>query len=469
MKKIGDINLGLTAVMLVVGVIIWFIPAPEGLTEQAWRLFAIFITTILAVMVKAMPIFTASILAMVAAIFTGVLTPEQAYSGFSKDFILLIVAAFLVASAVIKSGLGTRVAYHIIKRIGKSTLGLSYSMAITDAIIAPAFPSNTARSGVLYPIIKSICVGSGSAPENGTEKRLGSFLMMSGMAGLTISSALWLTAMAANPTGAAIAADYGVDITFGSWFLAASLPSLAALAIVPYVLFKVMKPELSSTPDAPEHAASALEEMGGMSRGEMITGLVFLFMVLAWALSSKLGIDKTAVAFFGLGVLMLGGIYTVADLKKEGQALSIWIWFGVLFTLSTFLNEFGFMTWLGDKIANVVGNFEPAAAYVLLVLAYVLIHYFFVSQSAQMLALYGVFLSVGIAVGVKPSLLAYILLFATNWFAAITPQGSSANVLFAGSGYLTTSELYKFGGLITAVNTIIYMVIGTPWILMLGL
>jgi len=469
MKKVGDINLGLTAVMLVVGIIIWNIPTPDGLTDQAWHLFAIFITTILAVMVKAMPIFVASVLAMVTTMFTGILTPEQAYSGFSKDFILLIVAAFLVASAVIKSGLGTRIALHIIKRIGKSTMGLSYSMAITDAIIAPAFPSNTARSGVLYPIIRSICVGSGSSPEDGTEHKLGNFLMMSGMAGLTISSALWLTAMAANPTGAAIAADYGVEITFGSWFLASSLPSFVALALVPYILYRVIKPEIKGTPEVPKEASAELDKMGTMSRGEIITGLVFIFMVLAWVASSRFDIDKAAVAFFGLAVLMLAGIYTMSDLKKEGQALSIWIWFGVLFTISTFLNEFGFMTWLGDIIANVVDDFGAPVAYVLLVLAYVLLHYFFVSQTAHLLALYGVFLAVGVAVGIKASLLAYILLFATNWFAAITPQGSSANVLFAGSGYLTTSELYKYGALITAVNTVIYMGIGTPWILFLGL
>jgi DASS family divalent anion:Na+ symporter len=469
MKRKSDINLKWTAVMLIAGIVLWNLPVPEGLTGQAWHLFAIFITAILAVMVKAMPIFVAAILAMAASIFTGTLTPEQAYSGFSKDFILLIVAAFLVSSAVIKSGLGTRMAYHVIRRLGKSTLGLGYSMAVTDAIIAPAFPSNTARSGVLYPIIRSICVGAGSSPEDGTEKKMGNFLMMNGIAGLTISSALWLTAMAANPTGAAIAVDYGVTITFGSWFLASLAPSLVALVGIPYLLFRVMKPEVRSTPDAPREAKAALAKMGPMSRDEIITAIVFVFMVLAWVVSDKIGIDKGAIAFLGLGALMLAGIYTLSDLKKEGQALSIWIWFGVLFTLSTFLNEFGFMVWLGDKIAGMVEGFGPVTAYILLVLAYVLLHYFFVSQTAHLLALYGVFLAVGIAVGVKPSLLAYMLLFATNWFAAITPQGSSANVLFAGSGYLRTSELYKYGGLVTAANTVIYVVIGTAWILLLGL
>ncbi len=40
-----------------------------------------------------------------------------------------------------------------------------------------------------------------------------------------------------------------------------------------------------------------------------------------------------------------------------------------------------------------------------------------------------------------------------------------AYVLFAGSGYITSREIYKYGGLVTLVNLLIYLFIGTPWIL----
>jgi DASS family divalent anion:Na+ symporter len=104
--------------------------------------------------------------------------------------------------------------------------------------------------------------------------------------------------------------------------------------------------------------------------------------------------------------------------------------------------------------------------YVSLVVLYVLLHYIFVSQTAQMLALFGVFLGVAMESGVPPILMALMLLFATNFFAAITPQGSSANVLCAGSGYLTQGEIYRNGGMVTLINLLIFMGIGTPWILL---
>ena len=100
----------------------------------------------------------------------------------------------------------------------------------------------------------------------------------------------------------------------------------------------------------------------------------------------------------------------------------------------------------------------------MLVVAYVLLHYVFVSQTAHLLALFGVLLDVGVKLGVPAAPLAFQLLFATNYFAAITPQGSSANLLFAGSGFLSQRDLYRLGGLATAFSMALYLLVGTPWL-----
>ena len=71
---------------------------------------------------------------------------------------------------------------------------------------------------------------------------------------------------------------------------------------------------------------------------------------------------------------------------------------------------------------------------------------------------------VGVKLGVNPVILAFQLLFATNYFSAITPQGSSANLLFAGSGYLSQNDLYRLGIISTACSLLIYLVVGTPWL-----
>ncbi|HET8948391.1 MAG TPA: DASS family sodium-coupled anion symporter [Candidatus Polarisedimenticolia bacterium] len=450
---------------LAVGATLWVLPVPEGLTPPAWRLFAIFASAILAVVTGALPILTASVLAVAAAVLTHTLKPADAYAGFGNPTILLIVIAFLVARAMVKCGLGQRLGYRAIALFGRSTLGLSYSIFAVDAIIAPAFPSNTARSGVLYPLVFSVAEAAGAGTERKDRRRLGRFLMFSGIASLTLSSALWLTAMAANPLGAEIARDHGVAISFGSWFLAASVPTLAGMALLPLVLYKVLRPEITATPEAPAEARRALAALGPPSRDEKIVAATFVGMVALWGLSARLGIDLTAIAFLGLGTLLATSVLTLDDIAKEGDVLATFIWFAVLFALSDQLNKLGFMEFLGQRLVLRLEGLSPLPAGMLLVVAYVALHYLFVSQTAHLLALYAVFLGVGVKLGVGAAPLAYHLLFATNYFAAITPQGSSANLLFAGSGHLSQGDLYRLGAVTTAFNLALYLALGTPWLL----
>ena len=453
---------------MAVALAIWFVPPPGNLTAQAWHLFAIFAATILSVVIGAFPILTASVLAIAAAVLSGTLAADDAYAGFANPTIVLIIVAFLVARAVVKSGLGERLGYRAISLFGRSTLGLSYSIFAVDALISPAFPSNTARSGVLYPLAFSIAEAAGVSPEREDRRRLAKFLMFSGMASLTLSSALWLTAMAGNPLGAEIARKYGLNIGFGSWLVASSVPTLLAMALVPWLLFKVIKPEVTSMPDAPAEARKSLAELGGITRDQKVVGFTFLGMVVLWGLSSTLGIDPTAVAFLGLGIMLATGVLTLADIAKEGDVLATFIWFASLFTLSDQLNKLGFMEFLGERLVMRLGGLPVPLVAILLVVAYVVLHYLFVSQTAHLLALFSVFLGVGVKLGVSPALLAFQLLFATNYFAAIAPQGSSANLLFAGSGYLSQSDLYRLGALHTAFCLVLYLVVGTPWLMLVA-
>jgi DASS family divalent anion:Na+ symporter len=237
------------------------------------------------------------------------------------------------------------------------------------------------------------------------------------------------------------------------------------MALVPFVLYKLMRPEVTATPDAPAAARAALARLGPFSRPEKIVAAVFAGMIALWASAASLGIDSTAVAFLGLGLLLATGVLTLGDIAKEGDVLATFIWFAVLFTLSSQLNELGFMGFLGERLAGAMGGLSALAAGLVLVVAYVLLHYLFVSQTAHLLALFGVFLDVGVKLGVPAAPLAFLLLFATNFFSGITPQGSSANLLFAGSGFLSQGELYRLGAIVTGLNLLVYLLVGLPWLM----
>ena len=444
---------------------IWFSAVPAGLTREAWHLFAVFVAAIFAVILNAFPLLTASLLAVSAAVLTRTLDPDKAFAGFANASVLLVVVAFLVANAVVKTGLGRRISLLVVSLFGRSTLGLGYSIFVTDALIAPAFPSNTARGGVLYPIVLSLAQSSGSMPEDERNRRMGGYLMFCGMASLSVSSALWLTATSGNPIAVSLAQHYGVKINFGSWIVAASIPVLSMIALLPLVLYRVFPPGVTKTPEAPKAAREALRTMGRLTRDEWIVALAFGFMVTGWVLAGTLNLSLAAVAFAGLGALLATNVLTLEDINLQGGTLVTFIWLAVLFALSGQLNELGFMGYVGGRLTSLLGGITWPIAYVSLLLLYVFMHYMFVSQTAQILALFDVFLGVGVKTGVPAPLMTFALLFASSYFSTITPQGGSQNVIFVGSSYLTQGELYRLGLLTTVFCLLVFLVIGTPWLL----
>src|SRR3974377_2200656 len=116
------------AVPFALALAIWFVPVPAGLSPAAWHLFAVFVSAIAAVLVGVYSLLTSTMLAVAAVVLTETITPAQAFGGFANASVLLVVIAFLVAQAVVKSGLGRRISFFMASRFGRWCFGLPYSI-----------------------------------------------------------------------------------------------------------------------------------------------------------------------------------------------------------------------------------------------------------------------------------------------------------------------------------------------------
>ncbi|XP_020258200.1 dicarboxylate transporter 2, chloroplastic-like [Asparagus officinalis] len=263
----------------------FLVPKPIEISSQAWNLLSIFLSTIAGLVLSPLPVGAWAFLGLTAAVLTKTLTFAAAFGAFTNEVIWLIVISFFFARGFVKTGLGDRVATYFVKWLGKSTLGLSYGLTISEAMIAPAMPSTTARAGgVFLPIIKSLAIAGGSSPNDSTSRKLGSFLVLSQFQSAGNSSALFLTAAAQNLLCLKLAEELGVKIAspWVSWFKAASLPAIIALLVTPYLLYKIFPPETKDTPDAPALAAKKLEQMGPVTRNEWVMVGTMLLAVSLW-------------------------------------------------------------------------------------------------------------------------------------------------------------------------------------------
>ena len=453
----------------VIGASFWFIEPPAGLKPQSIHLLGIFVFTILGIIKKPLPMGAIAILSIAFVLITNTLPFEQAFSGFANPTVWLIVCAFFISRGFIKTGLGERVAYYLMGKMGKTSLGMGYGMALTDLILAPAIPSVTARTGgIIFPIVSSLARGFDSLPHDHPRK-LGAYLMQVVFQGSLITSAMFLTAMSGNPLVADLAAHVGVKITWGGWALAASLPGLLSLGLMPYLLFKLYPPEVKYTPDAPALAKKKLAALGKMTKPEWLMLSTFVLLVVLWIAGPLIAVDAVTTAFIGLIFILLLQVLSWSDILSEKSAWDTLIWFASLVMMATYLNKLGLTQYFSDWVVHSMTGFQPLVAYLILSLIYFYSHYFFASSVAHIGSMYPAFLLLMISFGTPPMIAALSLGFFSNLFGGLTQYSSGPAPIIFGSGYVKLLTWWKLGFIFSVVNIMIWLGIGSIWWKFLGL
>ncbi|MBP6985770.1 MAG: DASS family sodium-coupled anion symporter [Alphaproteobacteria bacterium] len=450
--------------IMTLGLALWMMPVPEGLSLQTWHLFTIFVTTVVALIVQPLPVGAISIIVIVACVATHTLTIEKALGSYSNKIIWLIFAAICVARGFIKTGLGSRIAYIFIGALGKSTLGLSYGLIGTELLLAPFVPSNTARgAGIIFPIATSLADQYDSSAEKGTEKRIGGYLITLIYQTNVITSTMFLTAMAANPLIASIAGQSGAPISWMTWATASVVPGLVCLLLLPLTLYIIYPPELKQTPSAPITAKQKLAEMGDMSLQEKLMLGTFGLLLGLWVFGEHINVDAASAAFIGLGILLLFGILTWDDILKEHTAWNTMFWLAVLLMLAHNLTELGMMDWFSQHMQNMVSSYGWIAALSILGLVYFYSHYFFASMTAHVSAMYGAFALVAIAAGAPPMLTCLFLAPLSTLSAGLTHYGTGTAPVYHASGLVKTADWWRTGFIISVINITVWATVGVTW------
>lgn len=485
--KVADIRVIPGLISIATIFLLWFVvPVPDGVSVNAWHLLALFVGTVVAIIGKAMPIGAIAILAITLVALTGVTNDDpsaaikDALSGFSNSLIWLIGIAIIISRGLVKTGLGNRIGYNFISLFGKKTIGIGYALALSELVIAPVTPSNTARGGgIIHPIMKSIATSFGSSPEEGTSRKIGHYLALVNYHINPITSAMFITATAPNPLIVKLIADAtgsSISITWGTWALAAFLPGMLCIALVPLVVYAIYPPEIKSTPDAKNYAKSKLAEMGVMSYGEKVMVCVFALLLILWAgvpamlLGSAYAVNTTAVAFLGLSILLVTGVLSWEDVLKERSAWDTVVWFSALVMMATFLNKLGLVQWFSSVVESNIADlgFGWGASVVILVAVYFYVHYFFASTTAHITAMFAAFYMAGLALGVPPLFLGLLLAGASSLMMSLTHYATGTSPIIFGSGYVSMEDWWIMGFIMSLVNLAVWGVVGGLWWKVLG-
>jgi len=464
-------------------------PAPYGLTIEAWHFVAIFVSAILGIILKVMPIGAMSIIIIAVVSVSRITSPTSgkavadALSSFNSSLIWMIVVAILVSRGLIKTGLGSRIGYHFIAALGKHTIGIGYGLTLCDLLLAPFTPSDTARGGgIMHPVMRSISYAYDSKPEKGTQAKVGTYLALVNYHTTPISSAMFITATAPNPLVVNYVAQVtgqNLQLTWGTWALYMFIPGLVAMLLMPLVIYLISPPELKETPDAVTFAHRELKALGPVKGAEIVMLITFCIMLLLWAglpatlFGPSYLFDPTAVAFIGLTILLLCGTLSWEDVLKERNAWDILIWFGVLIMLAGQLNKLGVINWFSDGLRVAIENSGMSwpAVMAVLILTFMYSHYVFASSTAHVTAMMLAFLIVGVQLIPADYVNLFILLMiaSSTIMMCLTHYAAGTSPIIFGSGFVTLGRWWGVGFIMSVVNLTVFVIVGGLWWKMLGL
>ncbi|MBD1575217.1 DASS family sodium-coupled anion symporter [Vibrio sp. S11_S32] len=462
-------------VILILSAIVWQFDAPTGLAQPAYHTAIIFIATIAAIVANVMPTGSLAILSLACYAtlkaggeVNGALAIKNAMNDFNNGLIWLIVIAFMIARAFTKTDLGRRIALMLLSKFGQSTLRIAYCLGIADFLIAPATPSNTARSAIVSPIADSL-----AKTVNAEDRKLGQFLISSSSAMNDASAIGFQTGFAGNLALVGIASSVaGITLTFTDWALYLLVPALFLLVLLPFVLYKTINPETKKTPEAPKFAKGELSKMGSVSLSEWKLVGVFIGLIVLWVGGAAFDLNATTAAFIGLAALLVFGVLSWDDIKGEKGAWDTLVWFSVLMGMADNLKTLGFTNWVGDMVSNFLTVHLGGASAIIFLLAmmsfFLFTAYFFASATAKVVALGPVILGALVSLHVSPLMAVLAIAGIMNIGCNLATYSHARNPLLLGYGYHTDSEWMKIGLVISIVGAIAFMAVGLSWWTILG-
>jgi len=462
---------------LAIGAAIALTPVPAGLSVNAWRYFALFTTVIVALITEPISPAIIGMAGVIAGAMFGLVreTPAQsaqwALSGFGNATVWLIFAGYMFTLGYTQTGLGKRIALHLVRLLGHRTLGLGYAVALADLALAPFTASATARSaGTVFPVVRQIPELYDSRPHDGTARRLGAYLLYSALATSFVTSSMFVTALAPNTLALTVMRQTaGVTVTWLDWFVGFAPVGLVLILVVPFLLYKIYPPEIRRAPEAPRWAAGELQKMGAMTRKE-----VTLLLLVCGALALWIGaIEYVEPAISAmLVVLLMVGFKVVSwdDVIGHAQAWNVLVWFATMVTLASGLGETKFLEWLAQSMAPTLEGFSLYLAIVSLVGVYFFLHYFFASITAHAASMLPVFIGIAVMIpGLSAKTWALLLAYPLGLMGVLTTYTAGHNPIYYGSGYISRQAFWGLGIVLGVFYLVTYLAIAVPWLRYLGM
>lgn len=449
--------------------LVLFMGQPAGLSAAGHKALALFAGIFVLYLTEAVPLAIVSLLIVPAAVLLGITNTKGALSGFGSSSVYLMLGAFIMATAMVRSRLAERITYLIMKVVGDSARNITLGLTVSNIILAFLVPSTTARTAILLPVCMSIIQVFGI---EGRSRFAVAVLLLLSFTNSTISAGI-MTATVPNPvTVEFISKAGGPVITYMQWFIYGFPPALLMTFVTWWYIMRVFKPEVERVPNGTAYVRTKLAELGPLSGDEKRSLLVFTLVVLMWATGGITKIDPTIACLAGISLLFLPklGFLTWAEANK-GVSWRILLMTGGGISLGDALSDTGAAKWLAVTVFKALGLEGLSVIVTLVVIMFIVqyMHVFFVGATPMATGLIPIIIGLAGVMNVNPLVFALPAGMLIGGYPLLMFYNTSPSILIYGTGKLTVGDFPRVGFGLCAAACIVYTLCAMTYWRWLGL
>ena len=445
-------------ITLLVGLILFMLPTPDGLTVEGYRIIIIVITALMMIITEPIPLPAIALYIIVMEVVLGIGGPEEISRSFMNDAVFFIMGSLMLAVAIVQQGWDKRIALGIIRLTGNKTKNIVFGFTALSAVLSSFIGEHTVVA-LMLPIGMTLIKYTSEDREK--TRGLSAVLLLAIAYGALIGSMGTPSGGGRNVIIMSYLQEIDISISYLLWMIKVYPLVLILTPIVSWILIKSFALEYVHLDTGVRKLVVQVAKSPELTGRNTIAMFIFFLVFLGWVfLSETLGLG--IIALSGVLLYLIAGFVKWEDLSRNTH-WGVIILFGATISLGANINGTGAALWMANQVLNVFGSLMDIYPFftdtIIVVMTTTMANV--LSSSATVAVLGPITLNMG-----SDSLHLGLVTALASAFGFFTAVAAPACTIVYSSGFVSAKDFLKAGWKVGFVSIIILIIYAnTYWII----
>lgn len=450
-------------IAMAVGAGLLYMPTPEGLTQSGMIILTMSVVATILFVTEPVPLPTVALLIVIGQVMLMGLDSKDVAKSLMSDSVLFIMGSLMLAVAVVKQKLDTRIAWVLVRMTGTKTSRIAFGIALVSGVLA-SFVGEHTVAAMMLPVGITLIQLTSNDPKR--VRNLAAVLLFSISYGCSVAGIGTPSGGARNAIMIGYWKEFFYDptnpetfqylIDYVHWMMYAYPMFLLQIPFVTIILLFTFRPEYKDLSRAVVKLRAQVEKQGAMKGSDWIAIIIFALVLFGWIFgSAEYGMGT--IAILGAAAFLVAGLVAWPDVNS-GVNWGVVLLYAAAISLGVQMKDTGAAAWVAQNFLDVLaplGMDEGVGLWAAVSLLTTGVTNT-MSNGAAVAVLGPIVLKLAVVAQESPIVIGYITAVSSA-FAYLTVVGTPACTIVYASGYLKTTDFLIVGWKMVLMSTIIML------------